>query len=104
MEKFIIDCSAVTTEMQLWVLYAETTMPEGREHFGYNLAAFNDAITGGGPGRPGACEIHFTNMARVQQFRSGEFYRRLQAIADDSGSVRIILESPIAPKRSWWKL
>ncbi|UUZ47713.1 barstar family protein [Massilia sp. B-10] len=49
MEKFIIDCSAVTSEMQLWELYAETIKPEGIDHFGYNLDAFNDAITGGGP-------------------------------------------------------
>lgn len=103
MEKFIIDCSAVTSEMQLWELYAGTIKPEGIDHFGYNLDAFNDAITGGGPGWPGKCEIHFTNMARIHKFRSGEFYRRLQTIADASGTVRLVLEPPMAPKKAWWK-
>ena len=103
MKKFLIDCSAVTSEMQLWELYVETTSPEGVEHFGYNLDAFNDAITAGGPGWPGTCEIHFTNMARVHKLRSGEFFRRLQDIANSSGHVHIVLEPPVAPKKAWWK-
>lgn len=100
MKKIVIDCSALTSEMQLWELYAETTAPEGVEHFGYNLDAFNDAITAGGPGWPGTCEIYFTNMAQVHKFRSGEFYRRLQQIADSAHGVRIVLESAVAPKKA----
>lgn len=102
MKKVLIDCSAITSEMQFWELYAEAISPEGIEHFGYNLDAFNDAITAGGPGWPGGCEISFIHMARVHKFRSGAFYRRLQEIAEESRSVRIILEPLIAPKKAWW--
>lgn len=105
MRKFVIDCSKVTCEMDVWEKYVELTQPEGVEFFGYNLDAFNDAITGGGPGWPGKCEIYFTNTWRVQKFRDGMFFNHLQRIANDSTSARIYLEPPIAPpKKKWWKI
>jgi hypothetical protein len=105
--KFTIDCSSVISEMELWEKYVDVTCPEGVEHFGYSLAAFNDAITGGGPGWPGECDIYFINTARVRQFRNGAFHAALQRIADDSTNARVHLEdsvSPSWPTRSWWKL
>jgi len=105
MKTFVIDCSAVTREMELWEKYVEVTQPEGVEFFGYGLDAFNDAITGGGPGWPGECEIYFINTARIQRFRDGAFYKYLEKIAAESTSARLHLEDRIAPvKKPWWKL
>lgn len=104
MKKFVIDCSTVTREMELWEKYVEVTEPEGLEFFGYGLDSFNDAITGGGPGFPGECEIYFTNTARIQRFRDGAFYKSLERIANESTSARIFLEPRIVPStKPWWK-
>jgi hypothetical protein len=104
MKTFVIDCATVTREMELWEKYVDVTKPEGVEFFGYGLDAFNDAITGGGPGWPGECEIFFTNTARVQKFRDGAFYTSLERIAAASSRARIHLEERIVPTtRSWWK-
>lgn len=104
MKKFVIDCSTVTREMELWEKYVEVTEPEGVEFFGYGLDSFNDAITGGGPGFPGECEIYFTNTARIQRFRDGAFYKSLERIANESTSARIFLEPRIVPStKPWWK-
>jgi hypothetical protein len=102
--KFTIDCGSVLSEMELWEKYVDVTRPEGVEHFGYSLDAFNDAITGGGPGWPGECEIYFINTARVRQFRNGAFHAALERIASDSTSARVHLEaaaSPSLPIRPW---
>ena len=104
MRKFIVDCRAVTSEGEFWDKYLEVACRDGAEYFGRNLSAFNDAITGGGPGWPGECEVHFMNTARVQQFRGGEFYKTLERIAIESASARLILEArPIASAKPWWK-
>lgn len=104
MKIFTVDCTNVSSEMELWEKYVEVTMPEGACYFGHNLDAFRDAVTAGGPGWPGKCEIYFTNTSRVQKFRGGDFYRSLQSIANDSPFVRISLETPLAPKKYWWKV
>jgi len=104
MKTFVIDCSTVTREMELWEKYIEVTQPEGVEFFGYGLDAFNDAITGGGPGWPGECEIYFMNTARIQKFRDGEFYKSLERIAAASTNARIHMEARNTfTKKSWWK-
>ena len=104
MQKFIIDCSAITTEGEFWDKYLEATRPEGAEYFGRNLSAFDDAITAGGPGWPGECEIHFTNTSRIQRFRDGEFYTGMERIAKASSSARVFLEARVVvSKQPWWK-
>jgi hypothetical protein len=104
MKKFTVDCSTVRSEMELWGKYVEVALPEEACYFGHNLDAFRDAITLGGPGWSGECEIYFTNTSRLQRFREGEFYKKLQEIANDSTSARIYLEPTIAPEKQWWKL
>lgn len=104
MQKFIIDCGTVNSAMGFWEKYIEITQPESAASFGYNLDAFNDAITDGGPGWPGECEIYFTNTARIQAWRYGEFYKRLQTIADESTNARLYLEAPVAASKAWWKV
>jgi len=104
MKKFIIDCTTVASEMDVWEKYVQVTQPEGADCFGYNLDAFRDAVTAGGPGWPGECEIHFVNTSRLQKFRSGEFYERLQNIASESTTARICLEAPMIPKKRWWQI
>jgi hypothetical protein len=104
MRKFVIDCCTVTSKMDLWEKYLEITQPEGVEFFGYNLGAFNDAITAGGPGWPGECEIYFTNTWQIKKFCGDTFYESLQRIATESTSARIYLEPPIIPEAPWWKI
>ena len=101
MRKFVIDCCTVTSKMDLWEKYLEITQPEGVEFFGYNLGTFNDAITAGGPGWPGECEIYFTNTWQIKKFCGDTFYESLQRIATESTSARIYLEPPIIPETLW---
>jgi hypothetical protein len=49
MRKFVVDCCAATAAIDQWEKYVEVTQPKGLEFFGYNLDAFNDAITWAGP-------------------------------------------------------
>lgn len=98
MRKFTVDCLEVKSSKDLWRKYIEVTGPDGVENFGYNLDAFNDAITGGGPGWPGECEIYFTNTWSIQKLCGETFYLELQRIAKESRTVRIHIELPVSPK------
>jgi RNAse (barnase) inhibitor barstar len=75
-----LDCSEITFEEDFWELYLEVTRPDGAEHFGRNLDAFWDAVSGGGPGWPGECELLLTNTGNMLKL-DRRFFNGLQRIA-----------------------
>ena len=52
MATFTMDGSRIRSRDQFWQEYLAIVRPEGAEHFGCNLDAFNDSLWGG-PGWPG---------------------------------------------------
>jgi len=92
MKTIIVDCRDVDSVEKFWEVYLAAAKPEGASVFGCNLDAFWDAVSAGGPGWPGECELRFTNTDRVRDFRSGSFYAALKRIAEQCDSVKIVLE------------
>jgi ribonuclease inhibitor len=86
MKLYVIDCYSIKSEAEFWAEYLSIVKPQGAEYFGRNLDAFWDALSAGGPGFPNheeKCEIRFINTQHVKLFRNGEFYNKLQEIAQD---------------------
>jgi hypothetical protein len=86
MKLYVIDCHSIKSEAEFWAEYLSILKPQGAEYFGCNLDAFWDALSAGGPGFPnyeGKCEVRFINTENVKFLRNGEFYKKLQKIAQD---------------------
>ncbi len=92
MRNFIIDCAKIETASEFWNAYVTITEPEGANYFGKNLDAFWDAISAGGPGWPGECEIKIINTAQLRKINNGAFFEALRCIANDSEAIRIQIE------------
>jgi len=82
MKTYLLDCSRSRCQSDFWDLYLDVIQPEGAEHFGRNLDAFWDAISGGGPGWPGECQLI---LISTDQLRRQEplFFEGLRRIAHD---------------------
>jgi RNAse (barnase) inhibitor barstar len=92
MKTIIVDCTEVDSPEKFWEAYVTAANPEGAAYFGRNLDAFWDAVSAGGPGWPGECELKFTNTDGVKKLRGGSFYASLRRIADECKSVSIAFE------------
>ena len=92
MDTFTIDCDKVSSETEFWRTYLAVVKPDGAVFFGSNLAAFRDAITGGGPGWPGECHLQFTNTESLMRINAGTFFQGLLSVAADASLVRITFE------------
>ena len=93
MRTITIDCAKTADEAEFWDAYVAAALPEGRGYFGRNLAAFWDAVSGGGPGWPGEdCELRFVNTAPLKRFARRGFYEALKDIAARSESTPIYVE------------
>jgi hypothetical protein len=92
LDTITINCSGIRSEPEFWRIYLETVKPEGTHFFGCNLDAFNDALTGGGPGWPGECQVHFINTESLQCINDGEFYRKLLEIMAQSVAAPVHFE------------
>jgi ribonuclease inhibitor len=77
----------VSSETEFWEKYIEVVRPDGTASFGRNLNAFWDAVSGGGPGWPGKCDIHFVNTDGLRSIDDGRFYSALREIASNSRYV-----------------
>jgi RNAse (barnase) inhibitor barstar len=91
MHAFTIDCAAIRDEASFWQAYVSEVRPESASRFGRNLDAFWDAVSGGGPGWPGECELRFTNSSHLGAINGGVFLAALARIARDSEFVRVVL-------------
>jgi ribonuclease inhibitor len=87
-----IDCVNITSETEFWDAYVDAALPDGASFFGRNLDAFWDAVSAGGPGWPGECELRFVNTFQLKYVRQGKFYDSLKKIATDSTFINIDVE------------
>jgi RNAse (barnase) inhibitor barstar len=92
MSTIVVDCAAVHSEGDLWAAYLDAAKPEGAELFGRNLDAFWDAVSAGGPGWPGECELRFVNTHTLAPLRGGGFLAARKQIAADSTFVPMVFE------------
>jgi len=92
MKNFAFDCHEILNEHSFWTAYLEATCPESAANFGFNRAAFRDAVLGGGPGWPGECVVTLVNADRLRKIDSGQFHRFLEGVAVESSFVRIRFE------------
>jgi ribonuclease inhibitor len=90
MKTVVIDCAGINSEAEFWTAYIDAVQPDGAEHFGRNLDAFWDAVSGG-PGWPGECELRFINTRALAPLRAGGFVAALERIAADSRFVTIVV-------------
>ncbi len=95
MKTVIIDCQNISQESELWQVYLETVQPEGGGDFGRNIAAFWDAVSGGGPGWPGEVQLLFANAEALASIDNGELLHRLKDIQTQSQQVRVVLGAAI---------
>ena len=91
MRKIDIPCRGLRSEAAFWNAYLDAVKPDGAGRFGRNLDAFRDALLGGGPGWPGECELRLVDSTALSALREGTFLERLEQIAGESESVRLIL-------------
>jgi RNAse (barnase) inhibitor barstar len=89
MRTYRLDCHDIKTADDFWELYVRAIAPEGTTHFGRNLDAFNDALSGG-PGWPGACVIELTNWANLEAINAGAFLSALRDIASSQSNVHFV--------------
>ncbi len=91
--KIEIDCTGVKTPDDFWQRYLDAAKPEGAQMFGRNLAAFWDAIEGGGPGWPGEVTLIFNHSRELLPLKTGSgegsFLDALKHIAQRATVVRI---------------
>ena len=80
----IIDCSSVSSIEEFWNLYVDQDAIEGKAHFGRNLDALGDALTGGGPGYPGDIDrIRLVGSKHLMLIDGGSFYEKLVRLSKD---------------------
>ena len=84
MKTIVIECSNLKSISEFWDRYVREVQPQGAEHFGRNLDAFNDALAGG-PGFPGKCELVFRNSEALDSLQTG-FLKILKDIVAKSSA------------------
>ena len=81
--KIFIDGNNCNSETDFWNQYKKQISAESAKNFGMNLDAFNDAITGGGPGFPGDCLIEIIGIKElVKLFGSVKFEFVIQLLKE----------------------
>lgn len=93
MKKYLLDCTSVKTDGDFWDLYCEVVRPEGEGYFGRNLDAFWDAVSAGGPGWPGDCQIELVCVNELAR-QNPRLYNGLQRIASEltaNAGVKILV-------------
>lgn len=96
MKTYLLDCSQICCKADFWEIFLKVVQPEGAANFGRNLDAFWDAVSGGGPGWPGECQLTLINTEKLE-LQEPRFFGGLQQIALDLpeyASVTIVFASP----------
>lgn len=93
MREYAIECRGLRSEDEFWTSYLTAVKPDGAHNFGRNLAAFWDAVSGGGPGYPGEnCALRFVHTESISTWRNGEFLAALRRIAAESKRIVIYVD------------
>ena len=70
-------------------------------YFGQNLQAFQDAISGGGPGFPGDCMIEIIGSAQLQEIFGQEGFDVILRLLREADFVELIVEKSNPDGPSW---
>lgn len=88
-----IDCRGIDSTASFWERYVQAVVPENCVHFGRNLDALWDALSGGGPGWPDVERLVFQNENALLDMPDGEGVFLLQKLDEmASGLVHMKLE------------
>lgn len=100
---YVLDCSQVTDPAAFWDCYVRELPVLSPEHFGRNLDALWDALSGAGPGWPGPIWIELHNTEPLAQYEGGVFLEKLGEIAAalerDASAARLAIIRHGAPPR-----
>ncbi len=77
-----IDCRGIGNMASFWARYVQAVGPENCVHFGRNLDALWDALSGGGPGWPDVKHLVFKNSNALLDMPDGEGAFLIQRLGD----------------------
>lgn len=75
-----------------WNQYVNQIPSDSAKFFGRNLDAFNDAITGGGPGFPGDCIIEIVGTEDLEELFGKRNFEYIISLLEEAKFVDLILE------------
>lgn len=79
-----INCRGVGNMAAFWDRYVQVVGPENCVHFGRNLDALWDALSGGGPGWPDVEHLVFKNSNALLDMPDGQGVLLLQRLGEMS--------------------
>lgn len=82
-----IDCHGVDSMAMFWDRYVEAVGMENCIHFGRNLDALWDALSGGGPGWPEVDRLVFSNSKDLLKIADGQGAILLQKLREMTGPL-----------------
>lgn len=91
--KIFINGNLCDTKQDFWNKYAAEIDSQSAKHFGKNLAAFNDAITAGGPGFPGDCIIEIIGTEQLEKVFGKDDFGFIIELLRKAEFVDLIVES-----------
>lgn len=77
-----IDCHAIGDMDAFWERYVQAVGPENCVHFGRNLDALWDGLSGGGPGWPDVDHLVFQHSNALLEMPDGDGAFLLQRLGD----------------------
>ena len=76
-----------------WNKYTRQISSDSGKNFGKNLDAFNDAITGAGPGFPGDCLIEIVGVDELIKIFGASKMETIIKLLDEAEFVDLIIET-----------
>lgn len=89
--KIFIDGNNCSNQKDFWNAYARQIETDSALRFGKNLDAFNDAITGGGPGYPGKCSIEISGIDNLISIFGKSSFQYIIDLLKDAEYIELIL-------------
>ena len=90
--KMFINGEFCDSKQDFWNKYASEIGSESAKYFGKNLDAFNDAITGEGPGFPGDCIIEIIGTEKLKKIFGKEDFEFIINLLKEAEFVDLIIE------------
>jgi len=91
--KIFINGYYCKSKNDFWEKYTKQIPTESAKLFGKNLDAFNDAITGGGPGFPGDCVIEIIGIEKLNEIFGVQNMEFIIQLLRESEFIELIVES-----------
>jgi len=96
--KIFINGEFCQSKDDFWNKYVAEIDSESAKYFGKNLDAFNDAITGAGPGFPGDCIIEIVGTEKLEKIFGKEDFDFIIGLLKEAEFVDLIIEKKILNK------